>query len=152
MDIKAIRALAEIMRENGLSQVEIVEEGKTIRMEREPSVLAVSQPTVPAAVFQAPVMAAPKQETAPVPAELPEDGEIIESPMVGMYYEASAPGAQPFVKIGSRVQKGDVLCMIEAMKTMNEITCDCDGEIVQIYAGNGQLVEVGQRLFCVREA
>ena len=110
MDMKAIRALAEIMKANDLTQVEITEEGKTIRMKRE-----IAAVPVPAQPPFAPVMPAP----------------------------AAVPVSEVF---------HDVLCIIEAMKTMNEITADCDGQILQIYAGNGQLVEVGQRLFLVGEA
>ena len=144
MEIKSIRALAEIMKANGLTLLEMNEEGKTLRLERkaEDSYAPVSNV---AAAPAAPV------EAAPVPEPVAEEGVLVESPMVGMYYAAPAPGADPFVTVGSRVKKGDVLCIIEAMKTMNEITAEQDGEIVQIYAGNGQLVEVGQRLFRVRE-
>ena len=144
MEIKSIRALAEIMKANGLTLLEMNEEGKTLRLERkaEDSYAPVSNV---AAAPAAPV------EAAPVPEPVAEEGVLVESPMVGMYYAAPAPGADPFVTVGSRVKKGDVLCIIEAMKTMNEITAEQDGEIVQIYAGNGQLVEVGQRLFRLRE-
>ena len=144
MEIKSIRALAEIMKANGLTLLEMSEEGKTLRLERkaEGSFAPVSNV---AAAPSAPV------EAVPVPEPAAEEGVLVESPMVGMYYAAPAPGADPFVTVGSRVKKGDVLCIIEAMKTMNEITAEQDGEIVQIYAGNGQLVEVGQRLFRVRE-
>ena len=150
MDMKAIRSLAEMMKENSLTRVEIVEEGKTIRMEREAPVAApsfASAGSASAIPATAPVMASvePRYE------EAPQDGMVIESPMVGMYYASPSPGEEPFVKTGSHVKKGDVLCIIEAMKNMNEITADCDGQILQIYAGNGQLVEVGQRLFLVRE-
>ena len=144
MDMKAIRALAEIMKANDLTQVEITEEGKTIRMKREIAAVPVLAQTPFAPVMPAPA-AVPVSET-------PQQGVVIESPMVGMYYASPTPGAEPFVKTGSCVKKGDVLCIIEAMKTMNEITADCDGQILQIYAGNGQLVEVGQRLFLVGEA
>lgn len=144
MEIKSIRALAEIMKANGLTLLEMNEEGKTLRLERkaEDSFAPVSNV---AAAPAAPV------EAVPVPEPAAEEGVLVESPMVGMYYASPAPGADPFVTVGSRVKKGDVLCIIEAMKTMNEITAEQDGEIVQIYAGNGQLVEVGQRLFRVRE-
>ena len=150
MDMKAIRSLAEIMKENSLTRVEIVEEGKTIRMEREAPVAApsfASAGSAPAIPATAPVMAS----VEPHYEETPQDGMVIESPMVGMYYASPSPGEEPFVKTGSHVKKGDVLCIIEAMKNMNEITADCDGQILQIYARNGQLVEVGQRLFLVRE-
>ena len=151
MEIKEIRALAQIMKENGLTQMEIQEEGKSIRMERESAVCAPAA----APVLSVPVMQSPLPCAAggvpPQPAAKEPEGRIVESPMVGMYYASPAPGDPPFVKKGSHVKKGDVLCIIEAMKTMNEITAEYDGEILQIYAGNGQLVEVGQRLFLMGE-
>ncbi len=145
MEIKSIRALAEIMKANGLTLLEMNEEGKTIRLERKAEFSPAQVPNLPA---EKPAGSA---ETAAAPEPAAEEGVLVESPMVGMYYAAPAPGSDPFVTVGSRVKKGDVLCIIEAMKTMNEITAEQDGEIVQIYAGNGQLVEVGQRLFRVRE-
>lgn len=153
MEMKEMRALAQIMKENGLTRLEIQEEGKSIRMERESAVCApAAAPVLSVPVMQSPLpSAALEDQPQPAAAREPE-GRIVESPMVGMYYASPAPGDPPFVKKGSQVKKGDVLCIIEAMKTMNEITADCDGEILQIYAGNGQLVEVGQRLFLVGEA
>lgn len=151
MEIKEIRALAQIMKENGLTQMEIQEEGKSIRMERESAVCApAAAPVLSVPVMQSPLPCAAGQ-LPPQPAAKEPEGRIVESPMVGMYYASPAPGDPPFVKKGSHVKKGDVLCIIEAMKTMNEITAEYDGEILQIYAGNGQLVEVGQRLFLMGE-
>ena len=144
MDMKQIRALAEMMKANELTQVEIVEDGKTIHLERKPAAAPILSGTAAQTSAAVPPGETPYKES-------PQEGTIIESPMVGMYYAAPMPGAAPFVQAGSHVKKGDVLCIIEAMKTMNEITADCDGQILQIYAGNGQLVEVGQRLFLVGE-
>ena len=151
MEMKEIRALAQIMKEHGITRVEMQENGKSIRMEREVSVCPpAGTPVLSTPIMQSPLLSteqeAKTQAEPPVP-----DGRVVESPIVGMYYASPAPGDPPFVKNGSQVKKGDVLCIIEAMKTMNEITADCDGEIVQIYAGNGLLVEVGQRLFLVRD-
>ncbi len=151
MEIKEIRALAQIMKENGLTQMEIQEEGKSIRMERESAVYApAAAPVLSVPVMQSPLPCA-AEAVPPQPDAKEPEGRIVESPMVGMYYASPAPGDPPFVKKGSHVKKGDVLCIIEAMKTMNEITAEYDGEILQIYAGNGQLVEVGQRLFLMGE-
>lgn len=151
MEMNEIRTLAQIMKDNGLTRVEIQEEGKSIRMERESAVCAPAvTPVLSAPVIQSPLVPAAEEVKIPAPQE--PEGRIVESPIVGMYYASPAPGDPPFVKKGSQVKKGDVLCIVEAMKTMNEITSDCDGEILEIYAGNGQLVEVGQRLFLVREA
>jgi len=148
MEMKEIRTLAQIMKDNGLTRVEIQEDGKSIRMEREGLVGTPAAPVLSAPTPLFPAAAEAGQQAVPQD----PDGRIVESPIVGMYYASPSPGDPPFVERGSQVKKGDVLCIIEAMKTMNEITADCDGEIVQIYAGNGQLVEVGQRLFLVREA
>ncbi len=151
MDMKEICTLAQIMKDNGLTRVEIQEDGKTIRMERESAVCAPAAPVLSVPVMQSPLPSI-AEDAPPQPAAKEPEGRIVESPIVGMYYASPAPGDPPFVKKGSQVKKGDVLCIIEAMKTMNEITADCDGEILQIYAGNGQLVEVGQRLFLMGDA
>lgn len=151
MDTKAIRILAEIMKVNDLTQIEICEEGKTIRMERKGETLASKILAADEKIKASqPQQEAPEESSGSLPAA-EEPQTLIVSPMVGMYFEAPSPDVDPFVKVGSKVKKGDVLCIIEAMKTMNEITAEQDGEITEIYGGNSQLVEVGQRLFRLRE-
>lgn len=150
MDTKAIRVLAEMMKANDLTQIEITEAGKTIRLERKGAFLSEM-----ASAVDEKISSVCKQENSwegsePLP-DAKQPQTLITSPMVGVYFEAPAPDAKPFVQIGSKVKVGDVLCIIEAMKTMNEITAEQEGEIVEIYTGNGQLVEVGQRLFHLRE-
>ena len=156
MNIKQIKALAQILAQNDLSALEINEGETHIRLER-----TVAQPAAQAgAVLVAPPMPAaaaqPAQE-APASAPVEDPGvdfnDVFEakSPLVGVFYAAPSPGAEPFVRVGSRVKKGDVLCIVEAMKLMNEIQAERDGEIVDICAHAGDVVEFGQTLFKLYE-
>ena len=148
MNIKQIKSLADILKESDLSVLDISEGELHIHMERKTA-------AAPAAVVaSAPAVILP--ETAPAESLLPEDrsseldfndARDIKAPMVGVFYSAPSPGATPYVSIGSKVKKGDVLCIIESMKLMNEITSDFDGEIVDICAMDGDVVEYGQPLF-----
>ena len=147
MNIKQIKSLADILKESDLSVLDISEGELHIHMER-------GTAAAPAAVALAP--AAVLSETTPAESLLPEDrsseldfndAKDIKAPMVGVFYSAPSPGATPYVSIGSKVKKGDVLCIIEAMKLMNEITSDFDGEIVDICVMDGDVVEYGQPLF-----
>ena len=149
MNIKQIRELAQIAAENGLSAIEIAEGENRVRIERTAATPAAI-PTVISMPSAAPV-AAP---AAPAPAPAAEESNVdfnrtreIKSPMVGVFYAAPSPDRGPFVTVGSRVREGDTLCIIEAMKLMNEITAECDGEIVDVCAANGDVVEFGQTLF-----
>ena len=139
MNIKQIRELAQIVRENGLSALEVSENESRIRIECEKK---------PAAERSAP---AQDVQLVTVPAEeAPVDfnrAQEIRSPMVGVFYAAASPEAKPFVELGTRVKKGDVVCIVEAMKLMNEITADVEGEVVDICVRNGEVVEYGQPLF-----
>lgn len=148
MKIEEIRELAQIMKENGLGVLELQEDGTSLRLETACATAPVVQAVVPAAAPAAPAPA----PTAPATAQdgTPVDFnnlKEVKSPMVGMFYQAPSPEADPYVRVGSRVKKGDVLCVIEAMKLLNEITADTDGEIVDVCVENGQLVEYGQVLF-----
>ena len=145
MNMKQIRELMTLVAENGLSTFELNEGDTHILLKRETG----AAPSVP---VQAPV------PTAYVPSVAKSDEEPganfadaaeIKSPMPGIYYAAPSPDAEPFVRVGSRVKKGDVVCIIEAMKLMNEITADCDGEILDVCLENGAVVEYGQTLFKV---
>lgn len=148
MNIKQIKELAQLLKQNDLSALEINEGDLHIRMEREIAerVVYQAEPERFAPMATAPVMAAP--------AHIPTDPgldfnnlKIVNSPLVGVFYAAPAPDAAPFVKVGDRVKVGDVLCIVEAMKLMNEIVAEFDGEIVDICATNGDVVEFGQALF-----
>ncbi len=138
MDQKLRKELAQRMEERGLTLLELEDEGTKIKMER--AAAAVQIAAAPAAPVMAPAAAA-----APDVIDFNQFKEV-KSPMVGVFYSAPAPDAAPFVKVGDRVKKGDVICIIEAMKLMNEITADEDGEVVDICVQNGEVVEYGQTL------
>lgn len=147
MNIKQIRELAQIARENGLSVLEIIESDSHVRLERAANPVAADaeQPAQACAV-------APAQAQAPAPQTEGSSVDFnrvreIKSPMVGVFYAAPSPEAEPFVQVGSRVNAGDVVCIIEAMKLMNELTSDVSGEVVDVCVHNGDVVEYGQTLF-----
>jgi acetyl-CoA carboxylase biotin carboxyl carrier protein len=110
--------------------------------------MAIQQPVAPAAPPAAPSGNAAVLE----PASDDVDLAIVKSPIVGTFYRAAEPGAPPFVDTGQTVRKGQVLCIIEAMKLMNEINAECDGEVVKVYVENGQAVQYGERLFAIKPA
>lgn len=143
MNIKEIAALAEIVRQNELTKLEV--DGDRIIMERMPAAQTAAAPVIPQPVSAVPAVQ-PAETAAPaVPEE--KEGVYVKSPAVGVFYAAPAPGSKPFVSIGDTVRAGDTLCIIEAMKLMNEITCETDGRIAEICVGNGQVVEYDQPLF-----
>ncbi|MGM9579555.1 MAG: acetyl-CoA carboxylase biotin carboxyl carrier protein [Evtepia sp.] len=134
MNEEDIRKYAVLMQELGLTGLEVTENDRVVRLERTPAA-AVPQPQE---VVQVPA----------APAALPaEPGVDVCSPMVGVFYAAPAENAEPFVKVGDRVKKGQTLCIVEAMKLMNEIMAEQDGEILEICVENGQVVDYGCRLF-----
>ena len=149
MNIKQIRELAQIAAENGLSAIEIAEGENRVRIER-----AAAAPAAIPAVLSMPSAAPVAAPAAPAPAPAAEETNVdfnrtreIKSPMVGVFYAAPSPDATPFVEVGSQVKKGDIVCIVEAMKLMNEITAEFDGEVVDICVHNGDVVEYGQTLF-----
>lgn len=140
VNLEEIRSLAEVMRAAELTSLEVEETGLHVIMEKQPSGPPSSEPAARAAGV--PVQAAPEKAEEPL--------RTIKSPMVGVFYTAPSPEGEPYVRAGSAVKKGDVICMIEAMKLLNEINCDQDGTIAEICAENGQVVEYGQTLFKLR--
>ena len=146
MKISDIKALAELVRKNNLSALDLSEGELHIRIENAPA-----PQSAPAPEAAAPQEAAPVPAPAPAPAvdNGPDFGaaRMIVSPMVGVFYASPSPDDPPFVNVGQKVHKGDVLCIIEAMKLMNEITAEEDGEIIDVCAANGSVVEYGQTLF-----
>ncbi|HEY8418952.1 MAG TPA: acetyl-CoA carboxylase biotin carboxyl carrier protein [Clostridia bacterium] len=140
MEIKKIKELAKILNEFDLNVIDISEGDSKIRLEK-----TGCAPEKPQAAVVAPPVIAQETEKEVDFNEIKE----IKSPMVGVFYQAPSPESPPFVKIGDKIKKGDVLCIIEAMKLMNEITAEFDGEIVDICAKNGEIVEYGQTLFKV---
>ena len=147
MNLEHVKALADILNTKGLSAIEVGEGENRIRIERDFSV----SPPAQTSINQTPP-AAPDttQSAAETTDSLPADtGNLIEikSPLVGVYYAAPSPDAETFVSIGSKVKKGDILCIIETMKLMNEIAAEQDGEVVDICIKNGDIAEYGQVLF-----
>ncbi len=151
-----VEALARILGTYDLSEIEIDRSSERIRLRRERAVhappAAASEPALrpapPAAAAVASTAAAGQPEPAPAPAGHP--AVYITSPFVGTFYRQPSPDAPPFVEVGSRIRKGQVLCIIEAMKLMNEIEAEVDGAIVSVLAENGQPVEYGEPLFQIR--
>jgi acetyl-CoA carboxylase biotin carboxyl carrier protein len=156
VNMDELRELIELLRDNGLAELELENEGFRVRLRRES---AVSEPA-----HAAPPPLPPPPAPAPPPVSAPvhpgtqattaaaqdQDLHIIPSPIVGTFYRSASPTADPFVKIGSSVEPESVVCIIEAMKLMNEIQAETTGEVVKIYVENGQPVEYGQPLFGIR--
>jgi len=151
MTLDEIKQLIDFIRERELSEFEIERADFKLRIKSGVVVHAVAQPAVPAPGPAAPIPAvAPGPGPGPAAEDVGEDLAIVTSPIVGTFYRSSEPGAKSFVEVGDAVRKGQVLCIIEAMKLMNEIDSEHDGEVVSIYVQNGQAVQYGERLFAVR--
>ena len=151
MDIRKVKKLIELLDESGIAEIEITEGEESVRISRyaqaapaAPAPLAYAAPAAAPAVAAAPAAVAP---TAPV--EVEEEGFEVAAPMVGTFYAASSPGAAPYVQVGDRVNEGDTLCIIEAMKMMNQIEADVAGVIKSIRLQNGEPVEFGQTLIVI---
>ena len=152
MDIRKVKKLIELLDESGIAEIEITEGEEGVRISR----YATGAPA-PVAMAPAPAAVAPAAAGAatPVPAsplavaEAEEDGHIVTAPMVGTFYSASSPGSPPFVQVGDRVNTGDTLCIVEAMKMMNQIEAEVSGTIKSIRVQNGDPVEYGQILFVI---
>ena len=157
MNLDDVREILELMRDNGLAEFEIERDGLKLRLRKDSTGSVVSAPIVAAAYTQSGVVpAAIPAATPAAPAAPPEvagaeiELAVVKSPIVGTFYRSSEPGASAFVEIGASVKKGQVLCIIEAMKLMNEIDSEYDGEVVKVYVENGQAVQYGERLFAIR--
>ena len=159
MTLDEIKRLIEFIREQDLTEFELEQDGVKIRIKsgtaqtHVPNAAAVPMVGAPPPIFAPGTSDASAGTAATTPmAGSDEDAElaIVKSPIVGTFYRASEPDAQPFVDVGDTVKKGDVLCIIEAMKLMNEIDSEYDGEIVNVYVENGQAVQYGERLFAIR--
>ncbi|HWG86697.1 MAG TPA: acetyl-CoA carboxylase biotin carboxyl carrier protein [Candidatus Acidoferrales bacterium] len=164
MNQKELKELIEFLIEKDISEFELERGDVKVRIKRGADAQPVSVITPMAAVPAMPPMTAPApvtpasatpapaaaSQTPAVPAQAEEELHLVKSPIVGTFYEAPGPGAPPFVKPGDTVQAGQVLCIIEAMKLMNEIESDMAGEVVKILAANGKPVEYGQPLFSIR--
>src|SRR5687767_7301460 len=159
MDLDEIKQILDLMREHDLAEFELERESGKVRLRKtssNPSFVAAA-PAVPHLAYAPSAPAPPGPPAAvgePVLTAASEDVDlaIIKAPIVGTFYRSSEPGAKPFADVGQQVRKGQVLCIIEAMKLMNEINAECDGEVVKVYVENGQAVQYGERLFAVKPA
>ncbi|MFO1219057.1 MAG: acetyl-CoA carboxylase biotin carboxyl carrier protein [Burkholderiaceae bacterium] len=159
MDLRKLKTLVDLVSESNISELEITEaEGKVriVKSDRSPPAAVAYAPAVaaPAAMPMMPAMAAtaaaaPAHAADAAPAAPALTGHVVRSPMVGTFYRASSPGAKPLVEVGAAVKEGDPICIIEAMKIMNEIDADKAGTITKILAENGQAVEFDQPLFVI---
>ena len=151
MDIRKVKKLIELLEESGIDELEIHEGEESVRISRHSKQMAVQQPVyapAPAPVAApAPAAAPAAGESAPAAPKL--NGTVVRSPMVGTFYRASSPEAKPFVDVGQTVKKGDILCIVEAMKMMNHIEAEIGGTIESILVENGQPVEYDQPLFTI---
>lgn len=153
MDIRKVKKLIELLEESGIDELEIHEGEGSVRISRHSNravqyaaqPVQVAAPAPAAAPAAAPVAAAPA--AAPAPAAL--TGNVVKSPMVGTFYRASSPEAKPFAEVGQTVKKGDILCIVEAMKMMNHIEAEASGTIGQVLVENGHPVEFDQPLFTI---
>lgn len=152
MDLRKLKKLIDLVEESGIAEIEVTEGEEKVRITR----TTAAQPVYSAPVQQQPaVMAAPAAvpaEAAPVaavPAASPDLSKAMKSPMVGTFYRAASPTSAPFVEVGQTVNAGDTLCIIEAMKLMNEIEADHSGVVKEILVSNGQPVEFGEPLFII---
>ncbi len=145
MDIRKVKKLIELLEESGIAEIEIHEGEESVRITRN---AVAAAPVAIAAAPVAPIAAAAPIEAA-TPAEEKIEGHVLNSPMVGSFYRAPSPGAASFVDVGSKVSVGDTLCIIEAMKLLNQIEADKGGTIKAILVENGQPVEYNQPLFII---
>jgi acetyl-CoA carboxylase biotin carboxyl carrier protein len=145
MDIRKVKKLIELLEESGIAELEIKEGEESVRISRQSAVTQYAAPALAAAPTASAPAPAP---AAPAPAAEPR-GHHVKSPMVGTYYGAASPSSEPFVKEGQQVNVGDTLCIIEAMKMMNQIECDKSGTISKILIENGSPVEFDQIMFII---
>ena len=153
MDSKRLAEIADVMEDRGLTRVRVEEpDGTAVELERASAAQPVAVPMPMPSAMAAPVAAPTTAPTAPesaaqAPTAAPEpQGAEVTAPMVGVFYAAPAPGDEPFVHVGSKVKAGETLCIIEAMKVLNEVTAEADGEVLEICVADGDLVEFGSCL------
>ena len=157
MDFEDIERILELVRQHELVEFELERDGWKLRLRKAGTTFQVLPPQMqPAPIPVAPI-AAPPVAAAPVAAppaveETTLELTVVKSPIVGTFYRSAEPGAPAFVEVGQHVKKDEVLCIIEAMKLMNEITSEYDGEVVSVYVENGKPVQYGERLFAIKTA
>ena len=166
MDFSDIERILELVRQHDLAEFELERDGLKLRVRKAGTTPAFHAPHIPAVPLiagtappgsstPAPPAQASQAPAAPAGAEIEDESlelAVVKSPIVGTFYRAPEPGAPAFVEVGQRVKKDQVICIIEAMKLMNEITSEYDGEIVTAYVDNGKPVQYGERLFAIRTA
>lgn len=151
MDLRKLKTLIDLVAESGIAELEITEgEGKVriVKFAQQTPIMHAMAPMAPQGMHPA-AAAAPQAAAAEPPAAPKLEGHVVKAPMVGTFYRSPSPGANPFVEVGQTVKEGDTLCIIEAMKLLNEIEADKSGVIKEILAENGQPVEYGQPLFLI---
>ncbi len=149
MDIRKVKKLMELLEESGMAEIEIVEGKESVRIARyshSPQVAAPVQMSAPAVVAAPVAVATPAEAAAPVAV----DGHPITSPMVGTYYGAASPTSDAFVTVGQHVNQGDTICIVEAMKIMNQIEADQSGTVTEILCNDGDAIEFGQTLVVIK--
>jgi acetyl-CoA carboxylase biotin carboxyl carrier protein len=147
MDLRKLKTLIDLVSESNISELEIAEADGKVRIVKAP---AQAAPAAAPAAYPAPMVVAAPIERAPAePAPPAPAGNVVKSPMVGTFYRSASPGSDPFIEVGSTVKVGDPICIIEAMKIMNEIEADAAGTIREILCESGQAVEFGQPLFVI---
>ncbi|TDJ33242.1 MAG: acetyl-CoA carboxylase biotin carboxyl carrier protein [Gammaproteobacteria bacterium] len=150
MDIRKVKKLIELLQESGVAEIEITQGDESVRISRfAANVAAPVSAAMPPAAPAATASPAPAPGAPVAMAEAEEDGHVVTAPMVGTFYNASSPGSAPFVQVGDRVNVGDTLCIVEAMKMMNAIEAEISGTIKSIRVQNGEPVEYGQILFVI---
>jgi acetyl-CoA carboxylase biotin carboxyl carrier protein len=161
MDLDEIKQILDMMRQHDLAEFELERDNVKIRLRKNSAGgwngTLPQMPSMPYVAGPAPALPAVGDGSAPAsptltPANEDIDLAIVKSPIVGTFYRSAEPGAPPFTDVGQAVKKGQVLCIIEAMKLMNEINAECDGEIMKVYVENGQAVHYGERLFAIKPA
>ena len=149
MDLRKLKTLIDLVSESNISELEITEADGKVRIVKSDGAVAVPAGMVSMPMMQTQPVAAPAPAAPVVVAEPVEMGHVVKSPMVGTFYRSSGPNAKAFVEIGQTVKEGEAICIIEAMKIMNEIDADKSGTISKILCENGQAVEFGQPLFVI---
>ena len=151
MDLRKLKTLIDLVSESNVSELEITEAEGKVRIVKSGATVVHQYAAAPAPAAAAAPAAAPAAPLAELPAPVPAEptGHTVKSPMVGTFYRASSPGAKSFVEVGSVVKEGETICIIEAMKILNEIEADKSGTISRIFGENGQAVEYGQPLFII---
>jgi acetyl-CoA carboxylase biotin carboxyl carrier protein len=152
MDIRKVKKLIELLDESGIAEIEITEGEESVRISRyaqSAPAAAAPPPVAVAPPAHAPASDATPAAAPPPPAEVEDEGFLIAAPMVGTFYASSSPGAAPYVQVGDRISEGDTLCIIEAMKMMNQIEAEVSGVVKSIRVQNGEPVEYGQTLIVI---